>query len=97
MTAEDQFDSAQPNDSDEDVERRYQGLIDIYKDGRFVGETGDLRKLTIACFRLYNRVRSDPSQFSADDLVWIIEDGYTTMRWLDILLRTCDRELNHAD
>ena len=52
-----------PISIDDDVEIRYQGLLDIYKDGRFTGEVADIKKLTVACFRLYNRLRSDPSQF----------------------------------
>ena len=67
-------DETGPINSDDDIEIRYQGLIDIYKDGRFTGEVADLRKLTVACFRLFHRLRSDPSQFSADDLVGIIID-----------------------
>jgi hypothetical protein len=97
MKEDDEIESTEPKDSDEDVEIRYQGLIDIYKDGRFAGETGDLKKLTVACFKLYNRVRSDPSQFSGDDLVGIITAGYIAVKWLDRLLYKCDRELNRAD
>ena len=75
-----------PVTSDDDIEIRYQGLIDIYKDGRFTGELADLRKLTVACFRLFHRLRSDPSQFSADDLVGIIIDGFIATRWLERLI-----------
>jgi hypothetical protein len=85
----------EPINSDDDI--RYQGLIDVYKDGRFTGELADLRKLTVACFRLYNRVRSDPSQFSVNDFVDIILYGFIATRWLDILMHTSDLELNRAD
>ena len=86
-----------PINSDDDIEIRYQGLLDIYKDGRFTGELADLRKLTVACFRLYNRLRSDPSQFNEDDLVVIIKDGFIATRWLDTLMRKSNIELKHAD
>jgi hypothetical protein len=86
-----------PINSDDDIEIRYQGLIDIYKDGRFTGEAGDLRKLTVACFRLFHRLRSDPSQFSADDLVEIIIGGFIATRWLERLMHTSDLELKRAD
>lgn len=86
-----------PINTDNDVEIRYQGLIDIYKDGRFTGEVGDIKKLTVACFRLYNRLRSDPSQFSADDLVGIITCGFIATRWLDRIMRKSDLELKRAD
>jgi len=90
-------DETEPINSDDDIELRYQGLIDIYKDGRFTGELADLRKLTVACFRLYHRLRSDPSQFSTDDLVAIITDGFFATRWLDKLMRQSDLELKRAD
>jgi hypothetical protein len=87
----------EPINSDDDIEIRYQGLIDIYKDGRFTGEVGDLRKLTVACFRLFHRMRSDPSQFSVNDLVGIIIYAFIATRWLERLMRKCDLELNRAD
>jgi hypothetical protein len=90
-------DEMEPINSDDDIEIRYQGLLDIYKDGRFTGEVGDLRKLTVACFRLYNRLRSDPSQFSAEDLVSIIIDGFIAIRWLERLMHKSDLELKRAD
>ncbi len=90
-------DEMEPINSDDDIEIRYQGLIDIYKDGRFTGEVGDLRKLTVACFRLYNRLRSDPSQFSADDLIDMIMYGFIATRWLDRLMYKADLELKRAD
>jgi hypothetical protein len=85
----------EPINSDDDI--RYPGLIEVYKDGRFTGELADLRKLTVACFRLFHRLRSDPSQFSADDLVCIIIDGFIATRWLDTLMRKSDLELKRAD
>jgi hypothetical protein len=87
----------EPINSDDDIEIRYQGLIDVYKDGRFTGELADLRKLTVACFRLYHRLRSDPSQFSVDDLVVIITDAFFATRWLDTLMRQSDLELKRAN
>jgi hypothetical protein len=90
-------DEMEPINSDDDIEIRYQGLLDIYKDGRFTGEVGDLRKLTVACFRLYNRLRSDPSQFSAEDLVSIIIDGFIAIRWLERLMHMAYLELTRAD
>ena len=90
-------DEMEPINSDDDIEIRYQGLIDIYKDGRFTGEVGDLRKLTVACFRLFHRMRSDPSQFSVNDLVGIIIYGFIATRWLERLMRKSDLELKRAD
>jgi hypothetical protein len=90
-------DEMEPINSDDDIEIRYQGLLDMYKDGRFTGEVGDLRKLTVACFRLYNRLRSDPSQFSAEDLVSIIIDGFIAIRWLERLMHMAYLELTRAD
>ena len=87
----------EPINSDDDIEIRYPGLIEVYKDGRFTGELADLRKLIVACFRLFHRLRSDPSQFSDDDLVCIIIDGFIATRWLDILMRNSYLELNRAD
>jgi len=94
---EEDKDEMGPINSDDDIEIRYQGLIDIYKDGRFTGELADLRKLTVACFRLYHRLRSDPSQFTTDDLVVIIMDAFFATRWLDTLMRQSDLELNRAN
>jgi hypothetical protein len=94
---QDKDENLEPINSDDDIEIHYQGLIDIYKDGRFTGEVADLRKLTVACFKLFHRVRSDPSQFSADDLVEIIIDGFIATRWLDILMHASDLELKRAD
>jgi len=90
-------DETEPINSDDDIEIRYQGLIDIYKDGRFTGEVADLRKLTVACFRLFHRLRSDPSQFSVNDLVGIILYGFIATRWLDRLMHKSDLELKRAD
>ena len=90
-------DEMAPINSDDDIEIRYQGLLDIYKDGRFTGDLADLRKLTVACFRLYHRVRSDPSQFNEDDLVLIIIDAFFATKWLATLMRQADLELKRAN